>query len=71
MANMNLSETICKVIKEIVVEMITEKTRYMFMSRYQFSGQNHSIKTGSTAWETWEGNRYIFWKQSAEENIWT
>ena len=37
--------------KEIVVEVNSDKTTYMFMSRNQNAGRSHSIKTGNSSSE--------------------
>jgi hypothetical protein len=37
--------------KEICLEVNTEKTKYMLMSRHQNSGQNHNIKTAHRSFE--------------------
>jgi hypothetical protein len=38
-------------IKEIGLEVNADKTKYMFMSRYQNAGRNHNIKTDNSSFE--------------------
>jgi hypothetical protein len=40
-------ETLIDASKEIDLEVSTEKTKYMLLSRHQNAGQNHDIKIGN------------------------
>jgi hypothetical protein len=40
-------ETLIDAGKEVGLEVNTEKTKYMLLSRQQNGGQNHDIKVGS------------------------
>jgi hypothetical protein len=42
------TETLIDASKEVSLEVNTEKTKYMLLSRHQNAGQNHDIKIGST-----------------------
>jgi hypothetical protein len=39
--------------KEVGLEVNTEKTKYMFLSRHQNAGQNHDIKIGNDLLKMW------------------
>jgi hypothetical protein len=39
------TETLICTSKEVGMKVNVEKTKYMFLSRHQNAGQNHSIKT--------------------------
>jgi hypothetical protein len=45
--------------KEIGVEVITGKTKYMVMSRDQNAGRSHSMKTGNSSFERMEEFKYL------------
>jgi hypothetical protein len=42
----NNEEELLDARKEVDLEVNAEKTKYMFMSRHQTTGQNHKIKVG-------------------------
>ena len=44
--------------KDTDQEVIAEKTKYMFLSRYQNAGQNHNIKIYNKSFESVEQFRY-------------
>jgi uncharacterized protein YbcV (DUF1398 family) len=41
------TETIIDASKEVVLEVNTEKSKYMLLSRHQNAGQNHDMKIGN------------------------
>jgi hypothetical protein len=41
-----ITETVIEAGKEVGLEVNTEKTKYMLLSRHQNVGQNHDIKIG-------------------------
>jgi hypothetical protein len=45
------TEALLHASKEVGLEVNAEKTKYMFMSRHQTAGQNHSIKVGNKSFE--------------------
>jgi hypothetical protein len=45
--------------KEVGVEVNTEKTKYMLLSHHQNAGQNHSIKTSNRCFENVAQFRYL------------
>jgi hypothetical protein len=45
------TETLIDASKKVGLEVNTEKTKYMLLSRHQNAGQNHDIKTASTSFE--------------------
>jgi hypothetical protein len=45
--------------KEVGLEVNTEKTKYMLLSRHQNAGQNHDIKIGNRCFENVEEFRYL------------
>jgi hypothetical protein len=45
------TETLTDTSTEVSLEVITEKTRYMSMSRHQNAGQNHDIKIANGCFE--------------------
>jgi len=36
---------------EVGLELSTEKTKYIFMSRHQTAGQNHNFMTATKIWQ--------------------
>jgi ribosomal protein S2 len=52
-------ETLTEASKEVGLEVNTEKTRYMFLSRHQNAGQNHDIKTANRCFENVAQFRYL------------
>jgi hypothetical protein len=44
-------ETLIASSKQVDLEVFTEKTKYMLLSRHQNAGQNHDIKIGNRAFE--------------------
>jgi hypothetical protein len=45
--------------KEVGLELNTEKTKYMLLSRHQNAGQNHYIKIGNRCFENVAQFRYL------------
>ncbi|PNF29998.1 hypothetical protein B7P43_G06210 [Cryptotermes secundus] len=45
--------------KEVCLEVNTEKTKYMLLSRHQNAGQNHDIKIGNRCFENVAQFRYL------------
>jgi hypothetical protein len=45
--------------KEVTLEVNTEKTKYMLLSRHQSAEQNHDIKRGNRCFENVEQFRYL------------
>jgi hypothetical protein len=45
--------------KEVGLEVNTERTKYMLLSRHQNSGQNHDIKIGNRCFGNVEQFRYL------------
>jgi hypothetical protein len=45
--------------KEVGLEVNTEKTKYMLLSRYQNAGQNHDIKIANRCFENMARFRYF------------
>ena len=45
--------------EEIVLEVNSDKTKYMVMSRDQNAGQSHSVKTDNSSFERLEEFRYL------------
>jgi hypothetical protein len=45
------TETSFDASKEVGLEVNTEKTKYMLLSRHQSAGQNHDKKTGKRSFE--------------------
>jgi hypothetical protein len=41
------TQTLIEPSKEVGLEVNTEKTKYMLLSRHQYAGQNHDIKLGN------------------------
>jgi hypothetical protein len=46
------TETVTDASKEVGLEVNTEKTKYMLLSRHQNAGQNHNRKIGNRSFET-------------------
>jgi hypothetical protein len=42
--------------KEVGLEVNTEKTKYMSLSRHQSAGQNHDIKIGNRCLKMWHSS---------------
>jgi len=53
------TEALLAASKENGLEVTTEKTKYMVMSRDQNAGRNHSIKTDNSSFEKVEESRYL------------
>jgi hypothetical protein len=51
--------TLFGALKEDGLEVNTEKTKYMLLSRHQNAGQNHDIKTANRCFENVEEFRYL------------
>jgi hypothetical protein len=45
--------------KEIGLEVNTEKTKYMLLSRHQNAGQNYDIKVANRCFENVAGLKYL------------
>jgi hypothetical protein len=45
--------------KEIGLEVNVEKTKYLFMSRHQTTGQNHYIKAANKSFENMAELKYL------------
>jgi hypothetical protein len=45
------TQTLIEVSKEVGLEVNTEKTKCMLLSRHQNAGQNHDIKIGNKSFE--------------------
>jgi hypothetical protein len=45
------TETLIDAIKEVGLEVNTEKTKYMLLSRHQNAGQNHNTKIANISFE--------------------
>jgi ribosomal protein S2 len=52
-------ETLIKASKEVGLEVNTEKTKYMLLSRHQNAGQNHDIKIAKRCFEKVAKLRYL------------
>jgi hypothetical protein len=53
------AETVLDGSKEVCIEVNPEKTKYMFMSRHQTTGQNHYIKVANKSFENVAKFRYL------------
>jgi hypothetical protein len=53
------TQTLIDANKEVGLEVNTEKTKYMLLSRHHNTGQNHDIKMGSTCFENVAQFRYL------------
>jgi hypothetical protein len=53
------TETLTDASKEVGLEIITEKTKYTFLSRHQNAGQNHDIKIVNRCFENVVQLRYL------------
>jgi ribosomal protein S2 len=52
-------ETLIDATKEVGLELDTEKTKYMLLSRHQNAGQNHDIKIANRCFENVAKFRYL------------
>jgi hypothetical protein len=52
-------ETLIDASKEVGLEVNTEKTKYMLLSRHQNAGQNYDIKIASRCFENVAKFRYL------------
>jgi hypothetical protein len=52
------TQTLIDAGKEVGLEVNTEKTKYMLLSRQQNGGQNHDKKVGNRCFENMEQFRY-------------
>jgi hypothetical protein len=52
-------ETLIDASKEVGLEVNTEKTKYMLLSRHQNAGQSHNIKIANICFENLEKFRYL------------
>jgi hypothetical protein len=52
-------ETLIEASKEVGLEVNTEKTKYMLLSRHQTAGQNYDIKIDNTCFENVAQFRYF------------
>jgi hypothetical protein len=53
------AQTLIDASKEVGLEVNTEKTKYMLLSRHQYAGQNHDIKIGNRCFENVSQFRYL------------
>jgi ribosomal protein S2 len=53
------AQTLIDASKEVDLEVNTEKTKYMLLSRHQNAGQNHDIKIGNRCFENVTQFRYL------------
>jgi hypothetical protein len=53
------SQTLTDASKEVGLEVNTEKTKYMLLSRHQNAGQNYDIKIGNRCFENVAQFRYL------------
>jgi hypothetical protein len=53
------TQTLIDASKEGGLEVNTEKTKYMLLSRHQISGQNHDIKIANRCFENVEQLKYL------------
>jgi hypothetical protein len=53
------TETLTEVSKKVGLEVNTEKTKYMLLSRHQSAGQNHDIKIGNRCFENVAQFKYL------------
>jgi hypothetical protein len=53
------TQTLIDASKEVGLEVNTEKTKYMLLSRHKNAGQNHDIKIGNRCLETVSLFRYL------------
>ncbi|PNF23216.1 hypothetical protein B7P43_G02735 [Cryptotermes secundus] len=53
------TQTLIDASKEVGLEVNTEKTKYMLLSRHQNAGQNHDIKIGNRCFENLAQFRYL------------
>jgi ribosomal protein S2 len=53
------TQTLIDASKEVGLEVNTEKTKYMLLSRYQHAGQNQDIKIGNRSFENVAQFRYL------------
>jgi ribosomal protein S2 len=53
------TETLIDAIKEVVLEVNAEKTKYMLLSRHQNAGQNYNIKISNRSFENVAQFRYL------------
>jgi hypothetical protein len=54
-----ITETLIEAIKEVGLEVSTEKTKYMLLSRRQNIGQNHYIKIADRCFENVAQFKYL------------
>jgi hypothetical protein len=54
-----MAETLTDASKEVGLEVNTEKTKYMSLSRHQNTGQNHDIKIGNRWFENVAQCKYM------------
>jgi hypothetical protein len=52
-------ETLIDASKEVGLEVNTEKTKYMLLSRHQNAGKNHDIKISNRCFENMSQFRYL------------
>jgi ribosomal protein S2 len=52
-------ETLIDASKEVGLEVSTEKTKYMLLSRHQNAGQSHDIKIANKCFENVTKFRYL------------
>jgi len=53
------AEALVAATREIGLEVSTDKTKYMVMSRDQNAGQNHSVRTDNSTFERVEEFKYL------------
>jgi hypothetical protein len=53
------TQILIKASKEVGLEVNTERTKYMLLSRHQNAGQNHDIKLGNRRFENVAQFRYL------------
>jgi hypothetical protein len=54
-----VTETLIDAGKEVCLEVNTDKTKYMLLSRHQNAGQNHDIKIANRCFENVAQFRYL------------
>jgi hypothetical protein len=53
------TETLSDALKEVGLEVNTEKTKYMLLCRHQIAGQNHDIEIGNRSFKNLAQFKYL------------